>query len=602
MTQSGPSPVIGIDLGTTNSVVAVVNAGQPKVLAVDGASIMPSVVGIGPSGNLITGLVARNQQVAYPDRTVTSVKRQMGKSVQIPMGDQEFSPPEISAIILRRLKDHAAMALGVPVDRAVITVPAFFDENQRQATRHAGELAGLKVERIINEPTAATLAYHVHEDRDIHVVVYDFGGGTFDVSIARMESGVIEVISSRGDTTLGGDDLDLALMNHVADGFQSEHGVDLRKDTSTRWRLLHACESAKRALSIEETVTISEEFIAEKDGQPLHLSVAVSRDEYETLISGFIDRTIACVDQALRDAKLTLDQIDELVLVGGSTRTPLVESRLRREFGLAPCRAVDPDLAVALGAAIQGAMIEGQNVDAVLVDVATHTLGIAALQGSGFGLGDLKFVPILHRGSPLPARYEDAFFAVSDDQKIAEIKVFQGEHDDLQHNKLLGKFKLPLKNPSDSRGKIVVRFELTLDGTLKVTATQTATGISEELSINNALSEAQEEGRADAMERIDELFETAEPIRAEDAFETPPVGQPRHRVDAAQSLADPNSSSKELALIAKAICVAGSAGKEDAEELHDLITQLKEAVDEENDDLIDTLVQEIEDVIFYVEQ
>ncbi|QDV40720.1 Chaperone protein DnaK [Stieleria neptunia] len=602
MTHSDPSPVIGIDLGTTNSVVAVVNAGQPKVLAVDGASIMPSVVGIDPSGKLITGLVARNQQVAFPDRTVTSVKRQMGQTVQIPMGDQEFSPPEISAIILRRLKDHAAMALGVPVDRAVITVPAFFDENQRQATRHAGELAGLKVERIINEPTAATLAYHVHEDRDINVVVYDFGGGTFDVSIARMESGVIEVISSRGDTALGGDDLDLALMNHVADGFQSKHAVDLREDTSARWRLLHACESAKRDLSTEETVTISEEFIAEKDGQPLHLSVTVSRDEYETLISGFIDRTIECVDQALRDAKLTLDQIDELVLVGGSTRTPLVESRLRQEFGLAPCRAVDPDLAVALGAAIQGAMIEGQAVDAVLVDVATHTLGIAALAGSGFGLGDLKFVPILHRGSPLPARYEDAFFAVSDDQKIAEIKVYQGEHDDLKHNKRLGKFDLPLKDPTDLRGKIVVRFELTLDGTLKVTATQSASGISEELSINNALSESQEEGRADALRRIDDLFETVEPIPAEDASETQPGWQPRHRIDAAQDVADPNSSAKELALIAKAIRVAGSAGKEDAEELHDLITQLKEAVDEENDDLIDALVQEIEDVIFYVEQ
>lgn len=335
-------PVVGIDLGTTNSVVAIVIDGQPRVLDEAGEKLLPSVVGINPQGQLVTGVIAQNQLAAFPDRTVASIKRRMGCMDPVSLGDQTFTPPEISAMILRRLRDRASRAIGQPVNRAVITVPAFFDENQRQATREAAALAGLSVERIINEPTAATLVYHAGSQDRKQIAVYDFGGGTFDVSIVRMEGGVIEVLSSRGDVRLGGDDLDEVLINHVADQFQAGQGVDLRESPQARYRLWQACERAKRRLSTEETVEIVEEFIAEKNGDPLHLTATVTRGKFEELIEPFVERTIRSLDEALREAGLTIHQIDDLVLVGGSTRIPLVEERLREEFFANPVARSTP--------------------------------------------------------------------------------------------------------------------------------------------------------------------------------------------------------------------------------------------------------------------
>ena len=333
-------PIVGIDLGTTNSVVAAIVEGRPQVLDENGELLLPSVVAVNTAGQLVTGVVARNQLAAFPDRTIASIKRRMGKMDAISLGDETFTPPEISAMILRRLRDRASRALQQPVNRAVITVPAFFDENQRQATREAGELAGLKVERIINEPTAATLVYHAGSHDRKHLVVYDFGGGTFDVSVVRLEAGVVEVLSSKGDTQLGGDDMDQVLLDHVADQFQEEHQVDLRDNPSTRYRLLRACEKAKMQLSADESVQIIEEFIADKDGEPLNLISTITRGHFEELIAPLVDRTIASVDAALRDAKLTIHQIDDLVLVGGSTRTPLVQRCLPRRVPsrTKPCR------------------------------------------------------------------------------------------------------------------------------------------------------------------------------------------------------------------------------------------------------------------------
>ena len=427
----------------------------------------------------------------------------------IRLGEETFTPPEISAMILRKLRDRASRALGQPVSRAVITVPAFFDENQRQATREAGELAGLTVERIINEPTAATLVYHAGEQDPKRIVVYDFGGGTFDVSIVRMEAGVVEVLSSKGDTHLGGDDLDQTLSNHVADQFLKEHGVDLREDASTRYRLLQACEKAKCRLSTEETVEIAEEFIAEKDGQPLNLKTTITRSDFEELIEPFVDRTIHSVDDALRDAGLTIHQIEDLVLVGGSTRIPLVEERLREEFQREPSRAVDPDLAVALGAAVQAAMTEGQSVGPVLVDVTPHTLGIEVCDDMSFMGPHLAFSPIIHRNSPLPARYENAYSTMYDDQDAADIHVLQGEYAEVHRNRSIGNFRLDLQAGGGERSKILVRFDLTLDGTLKVTALQPATGLSKELMIDNALSQFQADERDRAEARLGAMFDAS---------------------------------------------------------------------------------------------
>lgn len=598
------NPIVGIDLGTTNSVVAVVVDGKPRVLDEAGETLLPSVVGINPQGQLVTGVAAKNQLAAFPDRTVASIKRRMGTMDPVQLGDQKFTPPEISAMILRRLKDRASRALGQPVSRAVITVPAFFDENQRQATREAAALAGLTAERIINEPTAATLVYHAGSHDRKQIAVYDFGGGTFDVSIVRMEAGVIEVLSSHGDVRLGGDDLDQELLDHVADGFQTAHGIDLRANPQARYRLLQACEQAKCRLSTDETVEIAEEFIAEKDGQPLHLAATVTRREFEELIEPYIERTIQSVDEALRGAGLTTHQIDDLVLVGGSTRIPLVEERLRDEFLREPSRAVDPDLAVALGAAVQAAMIDGRSVGPVLVDVTGHTLGIEACVGMTFMGPQTEFSPIIHRNSPLPARYEQAYSTMYDDQDAVVIHVLQGERPEVHRNRSVGKFRLPLEAGGGDRSKIVVRFDLTLDGTLKVTATQPATGLSRELVIDNALSQFRADARSRAEQRLEAMFDASTELLDEDDLPSPKtwrmsdveIDEPAAGMAPAPSL----KFQEALALLKKAQTMKSSVEGQDARDLESLCKNLEDAMAVDDAAAVAALGAELEDLLFYV--
>src|SRR5579871_3316397 len=324
--RSDMEPIVGIDLGTTNSEVAVIRDRQPIVFAEDGDPILPSFVGLAEDGRLLVGKAARNQWVLAPERTIKSIKRKMGQDVKVRLGDQEYRPQEVSAMILRTLRDRAARQLGQPVRKAVITVPAYFNDAQRQATREAGELAGLEVVRILNEPTAASLTYDPNQ-RDLQrMLVYDLGGGTFDVSIVQAQEGIVEVLASHGDTQLGGDDFDELLLKHVCAGFQEEHGVDLRANLVSRSRVLRAVEAAKRQLSEHPFARVEEEFIAEKEGQALHVNLEVSRIEYERLIQPLLDRTMDCVQRALDDAHLVPSQIDKVVLVGGSTRTPLVSA------------------------------------------------------------------------------------------------------------------------------------------------------------------------------------------------------------------------------------------------------------------------------------
>jgi molecular chaperone DnaK len=598
-------PIVGIDLGTTNSVVAIVVDGKPRVLDEGGEQLLPSVVGLNPAGQLVTGTAAKNQLAAFSDRTVASIKRRMGSMEPVPLGDQQFTPPEISAMILRKLRDRASRALGEPVTRAVITVPAFFDENQRQATREAAQLAGLTAERIINEPTAATLVYHAGEHDRKQIAVYDFGGGTFDVSIVRLEAGIVEVLSSHGDVHLGGDDLDLKLLDHVADKFQQEHGVDLRASAQSRYRLLQACEQAKCRLSTEEHVLLAEEFIAEKAGQPLHLSATITRQEFEELIGPFVDRTIQCVDAALRDSGLTIHQIDDLVLVGGSTRIPLVEERLREEFLREPSRAVDPDLAVALGAAVQAAMIDGRSVGPVLVDVTPHTLGIEALGSMSFSGPELIFSPIIHRNSPLPARYEQAYFKTHDDQKEASIHVLQGERPEVHRNRSVGKFLIPLEAGGGERSKIVVRFDLTLDGTLKVTATQPATKLSRELVIDNALSHFQTDLRTSAEARLETLFDASHELLDEEDLAS------RREWDADVDDGETDSSASgtqpppamyqdAAVLLKKAQTLKTSVSGQDARDLESVCSNLQKALANDDAAAVASLAAELEDLLFYV--
>jgi molecular chaperone DnaK len=345
--------IVGIDLGTTNSEVAAVRDRAPAVLADDGDPILPSVVGLAANGRLLVGHAARNQYVVAPERTVKSIKRRMGEDTTVSLGEQKYRPQEISAMILRSLRDRAARRLGRPVAKAVITVPAYFNDAQRQATREAGELAGLEVVRILNEPTAAALAYDPG-GRDLRrVLVYDLGGGTFDVSVVAAEGGVVEVLASHGDTHLGGDDFDDLLLTLVCERFADEHGIDLRHNRVANARLLRSVEAAKRQLSDHPFARVEEEFVAEKNGLSLHLNQEISRDEYESLIRPLIDRTMDCVQRALDDAALTGRAIDQVVLVGGSTRTPLIAHLLEDRLGQAAHKEVNPDLIVAMGAALR---------------------------------------------------------------------------------------------------------------------------------------------------------------------------------------------------------------------------------------------------------
>ena len=372
-------PIVGIDLGTTNSEIAVIRDGRPEVIRIDGEAILPSVVGLDPEGRLLVGTPARNQWVLAPERTVRSIKRKMGEDVRVRLGDREYAPQEISAIILGRLKERAEQFLGQPVRKAVITVPAFFNEVQREATREAGELAGLEVVRIINEPTAAALTYDPDAENMERLLVYDLGGGTFDVSIVQVERGVVEVLASHGDTHLGGDDFDQLLLDYVCDEFAKEHKIDLRKSLVAKSRVLGAVEEAKKVLSAEAVATIQEEFIAESGGAALHLDLEIERAEYEALIEPLLAKTLTCVDQSLDDARLNAQQIDKVILVGGASRTPLVHRLLERRLGRELHTEVDPDLCVAMGAAVQGGLINGIDVGPVLVDITPHTLGIPAL-------------------------------------------------------------------------------------------------------------------------------------------------------------------------------------------------------------------------------
>jgi molecular chaperone DnaK len=583
--------IVGIDLGTTNSGVAVIRDGQPIMLQTAGGQpILPSVVGLDNDGQVLVGQTARNQAILAPERTVKSIKRKMGQDVRVSMGDQTYTPQEISAIILRRLTEQAERALGQPVHKAVITVPAFFNETQREATREAGELAGLEVVRIINEPTASTLVYEPRRDRHERLLVYDLGGGTFDVSIVQIEQGVIEVLSSHGDTQLGGDDFDQLLLDFVCDEFQDEYRVDLRQNPRAKSRLLQAVEEAKKRLSFEACTPLIEEFIAEKDGRALHLKMELDRREYEELIRPLLDKTVRCVDAALADAQLHAQDIHKIILVGGSSRTPLVQRLLQEQLGQQPHFEVDPDLCVALGAAVQGAMIAGIEVGPVLVDITPHTLGIQCRGPLHGALSHFLFSSIIDRNTPLPATRSEIYYTGVDGQEKAEIHVLQGEDEDARRNQSIGKFMLEGLDETAARGnEILVRFDLNLDGILKVTAVERATGRDRQLTFENAIQQFRARDRDDAKAKLAAMFSETAPAA---------VAEPDAAV-ASADLVQARATAREL--IAKSRGSAAAASPQDAAEIAELVRQLEAAVAGTAVEAIQDLNARLEDVLFYLE-
>jgi molecular chaperone DnaK len=595
--------IVGIDLGTTNSEVAQVRDGQPHVFAEDGDPILPSFVGLAEDGRLLVGKAAKNQWVLAPERTIKSIKRKMGQDVRVQLGDQEYRPQEISAMILRALRDRAARELGQAVNKAVITVPAYFNDGQRQATREAGELAGLEVVRILNEPTAASLTYDPSQREMRRMMVYDLGGGTFDVSIVQAQEGVVEVLASHGDTQLGGDDFDDLFLNRVCDRFQEEHGVDLRANLVARARTLRAVEEAKKLLSFHPFARIEEEFIAEKDGQPLHLNVEVSRGEFEELIRPLLDRTMDCVQRALTDAKLAPPAIDKIVLVGGSTRTPLVSAMLEERLGRAPHQEVNPDLCVAMGAAVQAAIIGGADVGAVLVDVTPHSLGIKCLDTAmGFPF-EFRFAPIVRRNTPLPASRSELFHTYRDRQKEVEIDVYQGESDDVRRNARVGKFMIQGLAPVEAGNPIVVQLDLNLDGMLKVSARERATGLQKQVVIENALAQFERDERAEARDRLDRLWvDQADPFEDEEAEEDDEGGAGEEMPSLAPG---PREGQREAvqarALLEKADRLMPRVQAEDKPEVERLMEKVRTTLTDRQWDKLTAASNELADVLFYLE-
>ncbi|MBY0512317.1 MAG: Hsp70 family protein [Gemmataceae bacterium] len=610
-----PDVIVGIDLGTTNSEIAVVEHGTPRVLAEDGDPILPSVVGLADDGRLLVGRAARNQWVLAPDRTVRSIKRKMGQDVKVALGPDEFTPQEVSAMILRALKARAERELGAPVRKAVVTVPAYFNDSQRQATREAGRLAGLEVVRILNEPTAAALTYNPDQSKAERILVYDLGGGTFDVSVVHTEAGVVEVLASHGDTQLGGDDFDELLLDAVADEFREMYEVDLRENRVAKARLLSAVEEAKKRLSDHPFARIEEEFIAEKDGVPLHLSTEVERHEYEALIRPLIDRTMECVQHALDDARLTAAQVDRVVLVGGSTRTPLIGQLLEERLGQPAHREINPDLCVALGAAVQGAIIAGQNVGSVLVDITPHSLGIKCLEyADSFAArpNEFKFAPIIRRNTPLPASRSEVFCTVVDGQPTVEIDVYQGEAADVRRNHRAGRFMIEGLAKVPAGNQLVVQLDLTLDGILKVSAREKATGLVKQITIENAMARYAVAERATAQARLDRMWTELESLGSPAAGGSH-EGLPGEPSAAGVGLAPafptldpgPREGQRETvqarALLEKADRVRAKASEEDAAELDRLAGRVRDAVTDRRWADLQTACNDLSDVLFYLE-
>jgi len=483
------STIIGIDLGTTYSATAALHDGVPQIVPHGDERIMPSVVGLTPQDALLIGTPARNQYVLYATRTVRSIKRQLGQEVRVTLGDREYSPQEISALILRELKQSAEQQLGEPVERAVITVPAYFSDAARQATREAGELAGFTVERIINEPTAAALAYGLDRGDEQHLVaVYDLGGGTFDVSVVELDAGVVEVRASHGNTQLGGDDFDERLVEHLVERFVAEHGIDPRDDRRALARLTRAAEQAKIALSSQPLAQVREEYLLSSGSRPLHLDIEIAREEFEELIEDLIEGTLQSFDAALGDAGITAEQLDNILLVGGSTRIPLVQRMLYEHAGIEPVMAINPDEAVALGAAVQAAIIAGEPIEAILVDVTPHSLGIAVAELEFGQIIPDRYSVIIPRNTTIPTSRSEIYSALHPDQRAIEVKIYQGEQPIASQNTSLGEFLFEDLRPEapGQPPRVTVQFDFDVDGILHVSAVDRGSGKQARTSVRAA--------------------------------------------------------------------------------------------------------------------
>ena len=489
------SKVIGIDLGTTNSCVAVLEGGEPTVIAnAEGSRTTPSVVGFAKNGERLVGETAKRQAITNPDRTISSIKRHMGENYKVTIDNKDYTPQDISAMILGKLKADAESYLGEKVTEAVITVPAYFSDAQKQATKDAGKIAGLDVKRIINEPTAASLAYGLDKDEASHkILVYDLGGGTFDVSILELGDGVFEVLATNGDTRLGGDDFDEALLTFMADSFAKENGVDLRADKMALQRLKEAAEKAKKELSSAQTTNVNLPFITVNENGPLHMNMDITRAKFEQLTAGLVERTVEPMKKAIADAGVTNADIAKVILVGGSTRIPAVQEVVKKVTGKEPFKGINPDECVAVGAAIQAGVLTGEVNDVLLLDVTPLSLSIETLGGVA--------TKLIERNTTIPTKKSQIFSTAADNQTAVDIHVMQGEREMAAGNITLGRFQLTGIPPAP-RGvpQIEVTFDIDANGIVNVSAKDMGTGKSQQITITSSTKLSDDEIKAKVKE------------------------------------------------------------------------------------------------------
>jgi len=574
------SEIVGIDLGTTNSGVALVRDGAPQMLPHGDERIIPSVVGYAGHGEWLVGTPARNQYILDPDNTVRSIKRHMGTDYQVSLAGHPFTPQEISAFILRELKATAERNLGHEINDAVITVPAYFPDAARQATRDAGQIAGLQVRRIINEPTAAALAYGLNMAEDQIVLVYDLGGGTFDVSLVELMGGIVEVRASHGNTRLGGDDFDQRLAERVASWFEEQHGVDLRQDRRAWARLIRAAEGAKIELSSHPFAWIKEEYLAEKRGVPLHLEYEVDRHDFVDGIQDLLDQTLESIERVLADGQVTPDQVDQVLLVGGSSRIPAVWEMVAEEVGVEPQMSINPEEAVALGASVQAAIIAGEPIDAILVDVTPYSLGIAVAERRMGRIIPDRYQVLIRRNTTIPVTKEDAFSTLYPDQDTIKIEVYQGESSIASENTPLGDFLITGLEPEEpgELAAITVRFDFDVNGILHVTARDRHTGKREEIRVEASHTR---------------LSET-EILAAQTRLADTPV----------KPVAAHGAAGETMVLIerARALLESGTLAPEEQEVLEDLVSEILDTRAPGQIEQRESLLEELLDLLFDLEQ
>ena len=615
--------IVGIDLGTTNSEIAAFVDGKVAILSSGNKNMLPSVVGLSPSGDLLVGEAARNQLALYPDRTVRSIKRKMGSNETVTLGDRQFTPPEISALILRELASWASRQLGRPVQKAVITVPAYFSDAQRQATREAATLAGLEAVRILNEPTAASLAYGVGSRHT--AMVYDLGGGTFDVSIVSLEGDITEVLASHDNNRLGGDDFNDLLFEHLLSEFQSQHGIDLRSGHPVASaRIWWAAEEAKRRLSFDPEVTVREEALATVDGKPLHLELEIEREEYEDMIRPLVEQTLEHMSKALADAGKGPSDLDAILLVGGSTRTPLVARMIEERTGLTPREEIHPDLCVALGAGVMASRLAGHEVDRVLVDVTPYSFGVSFLGERGGVSYPHCYKPIVRRNTPLPVTRSERFYTSHPYQEEVDVRVYEGEDEDALRNILVGDFRVKGLTPMRDHNEVICRMSLDLDGILNVTAIEKKSGLSKHITIARALEARSEAEIAAARKRLETLYATrqdddlqddlqdeddedndlaefghehAQVIEGEGNFTVHPA--PEHTAAAEDDWSAAEDEGRKM--IERSRLLLGKIHDEDREEAIDLNQAIESAIEDRDAAALKQAVHDLREMLFFVE-